>query len=687
MKRKMVNSKFTKKYRDLRREIEGRYFVLGFIIFFSFLVLTINLFAIQILNQEYYAQKLEQANIKIVYGPSAPRGKIYDRNHRIIVDNQAVKTITYKRESGIGRLEEIQMAYLISDMIDVDFNHITENQFKNFWLINHPIEGNKKITSEEWRMLEERRITLNDIEQIKLERVSDEDLMIYNEVDKKAAYIYFLMNNGYYFTEKIIKNSNVSDMEYALVSENLNILTGFKTTLDWQRIYPYGEVFRSSLGSVSTQQSGLPSELKDYYLSLGYSMDDRVGISNLEFQYENYLKGTKNKYQLIDGKLILLEAGKRGNDIVLSIDIELQKEVEEIISRELILAKEETNTEFLESSFTVIQNPNTGEIFAMAGKGVYEKDEEFFTYDYTAGITTTSVVAGSIVKGASHIVAYNNGALKIGERRDDYCVKIANTPEKCSWRYLGVLDDIRALKVSSNSYQYQSAINVGGAKYVRNKPLSVSPDAFRIYREGFAEFGLGVETGIDFPNENLGYKGSSLGSGHLLDFSIGQYDTYTPIQVSQYISTIANGGMRIKPTLLKSVYYPNSDLNNLVMNNETEILNKVNVEEKYFERVKEGFEEVMLPGGTGVSHAPREVMAAGKTGTSESFIDSDADGMVDTQTITTNFIGYAPRDNPKVSFAVLTPSSSHRNNDSRSSSGINRRISYEVIKKFFEMYE
>ena len=65
----------------------------------------------------------------------------------------------------------------------------------------------------------------------------------------------------------------------------------------------------------------------------------------------------------------------------------------------------------------------------------------------------------------------------------------------------------------------------------------------------FRQFGLGVPTGIDLPNEILGKREKKIiNLGFLLDFSIGQYDTYTPLQFAQYISTIANGGYRMKPT-------------------------------------------------------------------------------------------------------------------------------------------
>ena len=144
------------------------------------------------------------------------------------------------------------------------------------------------------------------------------------------------------------------------------------------------------------------------------------------------------------------------------------------------------------------------------------------------------------------LVGYKYGAIDIGSYQYDECLKIKDTPEKCSWRTMGTIDDIYALQYSSNVYQYKIAIKVGGGTYRYNEGLSIDASAFDKYREMYASFGLGVKTGIDLPVESLGYMGESKLPGHLLDFSIGQYDTYTPIQLSQYINTLANGDTRLK---------------------------------------------------------------------------------------------------------------------------------------------
>ncbi len=668
--------------KDVRVEIEKRYNILMAIIMMFILVLIVGLFIIQVVRNEHYESEMETLTKQIVSGESAPRGRIYDRNGKLLVDNKPLKVIYYQKPSGVTTKEEIETAYKLANMIALDISKLKEDDLKKFWIAGHPKKANAKITDEEWDKLEERKLDDDDISDMKLERITAEDLSVYDDNDKKAAYIYTLMNNGYSYEEKTIKDEDVTDEEYALVSENISELNGVNTKLDWERVYPYDSVFRSILGNVSSSSSGLPAELKDEYLEKGYSLDDRVGISYLEYQYEDILKGKKDKYQVEnDGSYTLIEEGERGTDIVLTIDIELQKALEDILTAEVLKTKEEANTEYYNRSFAIITDPNTGEILAMAGKQIKEENGEYKVYDYTPGIVTSPVVVGSAVKGASQIVGYNTGALKIGERRLDRCVKIAATPEKCSWRSLGYVNDISALAYSSNTYQFYTAIKVGNGNYVYNQPLSVDKEAFTTYRNTFAEFGLGVKTGIDLPVESLGYKGDGTTSGLLLDFSIGQYDTYTPIQLAQYIGTIANGGSRIKPYLYKGIYKDGKIENQT----ETTVLNKVNTKDEYLNRVKEGFEAVMSY-GTGAGYINMSYKPAGKTGTSQSFIDTDNDGVVDKETITTTFVAYAPSDNPEVTFTILSPDVSRSDGSSSHQSDVNARLATALSQKYFELY-
>ena len=509
--------------KDFSPVIEYRFRFLLVMIFILMSILVIDLYYVQVVKNRFYEQKVVSLGKVIVLGESSPRGRIYDRNGKIIADNVAIKTISYKKEKGVTTLEEIELAYKVSELIDVDYAKLSDYNLRYFYYLNHKSECQKLVTEEEYKLLKERKITSNEILDYMISRIPSYDLNMYDENDKKAAYIYYLMNKGYSYSKKII-DKDVTDEEYAKIASHLDVLKGFNVELTWERYYP-----------------GIPVEDKNYYLNLGYSLTDRVGLSYLEKQYESILKGTKDIYEVDkNGDYKLISEGKRGNDIVLSIDIELQQALEEILTEELLLAKQDPYTDYFDTSFVIISDPNTGEIIAMSGKQVKLVDGEYKVYDYTPGVITLSVTPGSSVKGASQIVGYKTGALTIGEVRNDECIKIASTPLKCSFTTYGYINDLEALKYSSNTYQFQTAIKIGNGYYQYDQPLVIDESAFDIYRDMFASFGLGVKTGIDLPNETTGYKGKKRLSGLLLDFSIGQYDNYTPMQLSQYINTIAN---------------------------------------------------------------------------------------------------------------------------------------------------
>ena len=685
------SSKTSSNSRYLPDIIEKRYIFMIVMIVLVFLGVGVRLFQLQVLKNEEYSEKLVASTIKVVEGESAPRGRIYDRNYKLLVDNEAVKTIYYKKVDGVTIKEEIDLTYRLSDILDIDYSKLSTMMLKTFWYKNNEKDAEAKITKKERQQYNERKLSSDDLEDMIYDRITEEELAVYNERDKEAAYIYYLMNKGYSYAEKIIKNREVSDSEYAFVSENIDTLMGVNTKLDWERTYLYGDVFKSILGTVSSSSQGIPSELVDHYLDNGYSLNDRVGISYLEYQYEDYLKGTKAKYKITDGNNYeLISEGKRGNDIVLTIDIELQKYLEETLSAEVLATKGEANTMYYDHSYAIVSDPNTGEVLAMAGKQLKKKDNgAYYITDYTPGVVTTSVTPGSIVKGASMLVGYKYGAIKIGQYHTDECIKIKATPEKCSWRYLGYINDIDALAFSSNVYQYKIAIGVGNGNYQYDKALVLDETAFSKYRDMYASFGLGVKTGIDLPLESLGYSGKSKLSGHLLDFAIGQYDTYTPIQIMQYINTIANDGMMLQPYLLREVYESPDDNNEKfgekIFTSEIKELGYVDVGAEYISRVKEGFRAVVNYGLGTTYMGSYQNIGAGKTGTSQSFIDTDGNGVVDTETITTSFVGYAPYNDPRMSIVVISPDVSEANADT--TSGINKRLSSKIVNKYFEIYK
>ena len=675
-----------KKKINYEKIINKRIFVILIVLISLFSVVFIKLFMVMLIDKDKYNDKLLALTNKNITLNSAPRGRIYDRNYNIIVDNKAINTIIYKKEKGTTNKEMIELAYTVSPHLNLDVSRLTLRAKKEFYLAKYSDECKKKIKSSEYEKVKQRKLSNKDIEELKIERISLDELNVFKDEDLKAAYLYYLMNNGYTYEEKVIRNG-ATDEEFAYISENNDKLKGFNTRVDWERVYPYGDTLRTILGTVSSSSQGIPSEDKNYYLKLGYSLNDRVGLSYLEKQYESYLKGEKNVYEAVNShELRLVKEGMRGNDIVLSIDINLQKEIDNLIDEAIVRAKSEANTEYYDHSSVIVTDPNTGEILAIASRKIVGDK----IIDNVNSILISPITPGSVVKGASMLVGYETGAIKFGERMLDECVKIAGAPEKCSSvNDLGVIDDLTAMAKSSNVYQFKTAIRVNGQEYYRGMKLNFNQKSFDTYRNMYHAFGLGVKTEIDLPIESAGYTSVDRASGNLLDFVMGQYETYTPIQLAQYVSTIANGGNRMQPHLLKEVRKATDKdtLGDVMYIFEPKVLNKVEVKSENLKRVQEGFYAVMhMPGGYGRGYINDRMDAAGKTGTSQSFIDTDNDGIIDTETITSSFIGYAPYNSPKVAFLVTSPNSSHSNSGSDFASLVNYRLTRAITDKYYDMY-
>ena len=116
------------------------------------------------------------------------------------------------------------------------------------------------------------------------------------------------------------------------------------------------------------------------------------------------------------------------------------------------------------------------------------------------------------------------------------------------------------------------------------------------------------------------------------------------------------------------------------------MLNEIQ-EKDYLERIQKGFKMVMDLDGTGANYINLKYKPAGKTGTSTGYIDTNKDNIVDVSTTSNTFVGYAPYDNPIVAFTVISPDVKPSKSYSSYKTNVNKKISYEVSKKFFEIYK
>ncbi len=597
-----------------------------FLLFFCFLVFFVFLYNLNIENHEYYQALLEDNMKQISYGYSAPRGRILDKNGKVLVDNIGVLNIVYHKPYNVSIETELELALKLS--VYLDEVSATEKQKKNYYLAIHD-NGKELISQDEWEMWEKRKISNEELKQMKWDRITS-DMISYSLEEEKQIVLFSKMNEGYSYQDKVL----LKDVEESVVDDIVNWQNdSLKVMVSTKRSYPYQNTLRSILGSIGSIQDEIST-----YLNNGYSLDDVVGVSGIEKEYENILRGKKAKYLInSDNTLTLLEEEEAGGDVVLNIDIDVQLMLESVLKEEMDLASKKKSCKYFHDAYAMVGNPSTGGIIAIAGLRRLDNGDY---QDITITSFTSSFAMGSVVKGASNTVGYLTGAIEVGKKIKDSCVKLYSQSQKCSYTSLGYVDDISALKTSSNYYQFVTAIASTGQKYKYNMVFDASLENFKTYRDVFSSYGLGSKTEIDFPREDVGMRGSKVAGDLLLNLAIGQYDTYTPVMLLQYINTISNRGNRYALRLKKEEY--------------NTFLNQVNLDNQYYDRIIEGMYQV-FHGGTASSYVNRKLNSVGKTGTSETFYDRDFDGMVDTSVINSTVAFFYPRENPLYSIVVVAP--------------------------------
>lgn len=640
--------------------------VLKVVCLLMFIVIAFRLYAIQVKYSDDYQAYVNKTST-VALQRNVPRGVIYDRNMSVLVDNEAVSTITYQRYADVSKKEMHQIADKLADLIEVDFSKLTSRDLKDLYLEKFEDEAKELYTKEELKKYGDKKLY-----QLQLSRITDDMLSKLTDQDKEAHAIYINMKKGTNQTSNIIKKG-ATEEEVAIVSEHLESMPGVNTEVDWDRTYPSVAQWHPIYGRVSSYEQGLPAVLVDYYKAHDYQSNDRVGLSQLELYYEALLGGHKSQYLLTNdddtSTYDEIYEGQRGYELVLTIDAELQAAVNDIVRDELLNAKKNSSTtKYLREAYIVMTNPNTGEVLAMTGNIIDWDDEakDYVIYDNSLGTFQSSFTVGSVVKGATLLSGFKYGVTTPGQVVNDTKMYFKGGLVKGSWQTLGAVNDLTALQKSSNVYFFDQTIRFGGSYYSPYMALNLNLDVFDKYRSTFNEFGLGVSTGIDLPNESTGLVEAQRTSGKLLDFAIGQADLYTPMQLVQYVSTVATSGKRFAPTLVKEVYLPsNDDISGkqLVKGFAPNLLNVVELDQQYFDRVHQGFVMALQQsGGTGYSTFYKaNYNPAGKTGTAQEYA-RDADGryikdangeFIDVHSRT--LIAYAPADKPEVALSVIVP--------------------------------
>lgn len=681
------SSDLLKSNMDFNKVVNKRAKILILSVFACFVVIAARLIQIQYFSQDEYIVKLAAFTQKNQVS-SPPRGDMIDRNGNVLVTSEEIVNITYYPQKDLSSYSESkwQLAYKFAEQFDIQSDSITEREWKDFYIMVADDQGASLLTDEQKTLSDSEqysikisKITQDMIEELRNGEQSEEDAnkgYLTNEQKYIAWPVMYKMEQATLISSAVIVE-NASEENTAYLIEHKEEFVGFDISTDSQRVYSYGSVLRDVFGRVST--TGLEEGSKDYYLANDYALNDRFGTSGLEKQYEDYLSGTKTIKQITydedTGSPIFttIQEGKKGYNIQLTIDIDLQQKFDAILQEHLTEARSNVYRKDFKQAFLVMMNPQNGEILAMSGQQIQD-DGSFIPF--ASGNYLQSFLPGSSVKPAVLYMGLNEGVVEPGEVINDTTMYFAGGLVKGSYNNKGLINDIEAIRQSSNVYMFHIAIRLGGGYYTPYGALNL-PDvenAYELYRKYFSMFGLGTETQLDVPYEESGYPGSDDTSGHLLDYSIGQYESYTPIQLLQYVSTVGTG-VKVKPHFMKQIYEIN-DEETIVEQFGTQVIDTLNGNEEYLERVKEGMRQCISSGACGAGFASLNKDIAAKTGTAEV-------GTVSDDTSNSIMIGFAPSENPTVAFACVAPTSSTGNLESN----VCMSIVYDALVEYYKTYK
>lgn len=683
-----------------RSHVPFRLNFLFFIIFTLFVALIARLGYLQIINGDEMEAKVKSSSTLTIQ-TSSPRGMIYDSTGKALVTNQANQAITFTRGTQMTAEDLLKVATKLNQLIDMPVDeNLTARDKKDFWLADpkHLKEATERLSAKEQK--------LDTSEQYKatVDKVTDEEIN-FNEEQLKIATIFKKMNSAYKLNTVFIKNTGVTDQELAVVAEHASELPGVSTGTDWNRQYTAADSIKSILGSVTTEKQGLPAEQVDEYLAKGYSRNDRVGQSYLEKQYEDVLQGRKTQYEVTldsNGNVTNQKeifAGEKGSNLMLSLNADFQAKVENILKTNYQKLIDSGKATYSPGAYAVAMNPQTGEILAMTGFSHEEGSKELT--ENALGTITSAFTPGSVVKAGTLTAGWQTNVISGNQVLVDEPIKLQGSSEKSSvFNRSGQLaiNAVKALELSSNTYMIKVALKMLGLEYTPNMGLPSLDEESKAYeelRKAFNQFGLGTKTGIDLPNESPGISRSVdfmkkfntdngaqwYTPGNFTDLAFGQFDTYTPIQLAQYASTVANGGKRIQPRLVKAIYGndENGNLGEVKKEMETKVENTVDISAEDMSILHEGFHQVVH--GTDAYTTAKPLASAkmdlsAKTGTAETI----AEGHPDITTVNSNIVAYGPTDNPEIAISVVLPNLLDEKDH------MNLTIAKEIMDTYYDMF-
>ena len=674
--------------------ITKRIYLVFSIIVILFSIIIFRLAQMQIVNKDFYDHKLNSSTTYTVT-TSSPRGEIYDAAGNVLVSNNIKQVIAFTRSNTIAAGDLKKLATTLSTLVNLTETNVTTRQKKDYYLADPSVYTKivkslpkKKKYDNYGNNLTESKIYANAID-----AVTDADIQ-YSEDELKTVYIFSQMNAASTFNTVNLTTGDLTTDQIAYITANQSKLPGISVTTDWNRQTTIGSL-ASILGTVSTEETGLPEEEAKSYLAKGYSLNDRVGTSYLEKSYEDYLQGkhtvrkitTDKTGNIVSNKVT--SKGKSGQNLKLTIDSGFQSGVENILNKYYNSDISAGYATYSEGAYVVALNPKTGAVLAMAG--LSHDTGSLTTQSDAIGTITDVFVPGSVVKAATLTAGWESGAITGNQTLADQSINISGSPPIKSW-FTGSgstnITAAQALEYSSNTYMVQVALKMMGQDYYSGMALQTDGmrEAMGKLRAAYAEYGMGTKTGIDVLGESEGFTTSNYSAGNVLTEAFGQYDSYTAMQLAQYAATVSNGGSRIAPHLVEGIYNNdgNNDVGVLSKSIEANTLNKVNISADDAGILQQGFYQVVNSNSgyaTGTGMRGSSVTIAGKTGTAETYATDSNGNTVTTVNISVLAYDYSSSSDSNIAVAVILPHLTDSENHT------NQYIARDVIDLYMTSYK
>lgn len=619
-----------------KRKHQATLTVLSIILALVLILYTARIYSIQIVNSSKYSSMAKGGTAARKSVLKAPRGEILDCYGRQIAVNRDGYNIVFNKAYVKDNLNDIILS-LIELLDSQGVEHIDKlpMQYQAPYTFKEGESTQKLIkTLELADYATAENCFTRLVERYELEKYEPDRQRKIMGVRYSMEITDFSISYPFTFAEDIPTEI------MRKISESNFMLDGVSVEVVPFRYYPDTSLAVNLIGTVG------PIYEEDWssgenYKERGYSYDDKVGKSGIEYYAEDYLRGTDGEityYIDNNGDIVSQEITKTpvaGKTVMLTIDAKMQRTVQNELAQTVKLLQSEGGT--ARAGAAVVIDINTGGIITAANYPTYDTATMSENYEalladptnpltdrafqgvYPIGSTIKPIVAAAALENN----LYNTGEVIFCKRGYDY---FSDYKPSCM-HYHGNMGLTAALSKSCNYFFFELGRRVGAITLT----------------DYFKQFGLGVKTGVEVDDSaGILIEPESNGfGGDTLQISIGQLNAFTPLQLANYVATFANGGTHYKATLIdKIVSY---DITKTYDECEPQILNKISLKESTLSAIKEGMLSVTVDGTGHAALGDYPIKLAGKTGTAQ------VEGKADHST----FILFAPYDNPEIAISVV----------------------------------